>query len=205
MSLMLASLNHVPAWVHSQRQATWSDPGPRAGLSGKTVVVVGYGAVGRALATMLTGFEVAVVPVARRARPGVAAIDELPGLLPMADVLVVAAPLTPATRGLIGQEALVRLPQGALLVNVSRGGLVDTAALLEHARSGRIRAALDVTDPEPLPDGHPLWECPGVLISPHVGGDMADFQQRAVSFVSEQLCRYEQGLPLRNIVAGPVG
>lgn len=203
MSLILASLNHVSAWVDGQRHGVWRDPGPRAGLAGKTVLIVGYGSVGRALAAMLAGFGVRVIPVARRRRDGVAGIESLSELVGVADVVVVAAPLTEATRGMFGRENLRRLRDGALLVNVSRGPLVDTDALVEQVSSGRIRAALDVTNPEPLPQGHPLWMCPGVLISPHVGGNMVDFEDRAVVFVAEQVSRYLGGRPLLNVVRRP--
>ncbi len=203
ISLILASLNHVPAWVAAQHRGEWHDPGPRPMLSGKTVLLLGYGAVGEALATMLAGFGVRLLRVARRARPGIAPVSQFPDLLPDADVVVVAAALTDQTRGLVDDGVLRRMRDGALLVNLSRGQLVDTGALLSHLQSGRIRAALDVTDPEPLPPDHPLWTCPGVLISPHVGGRAADFRDRAVTFVRDQVRRYAAGSALWHVVTGP--
>lgn len=203
MSLILASLNHVPAWVTAQYAGQWRDPGPRPRLSGRTVLVLGCGAVGEALAKMLSGFGVSLLCVARRARSGVAPVSRLAELLPEADVVVVAAALTDQTRGLIDDGMLKRLRDGTLLVNLSRGALVDPNALLAHVRSGRIRAALDVTDPEPLPPDHALWRCPGVLISPHVGGNAVDFRERAVAFVRDQLCRYAAGEALSHLVVGP--
>ncbi|MGH3904232.1 MAG: 2-hydroxyacid dehydrogenase [Pseudonocardiaceae bacterium] len=200
LSLILASLNHVPSWVGAQRQRLWRDPGPRPRLVGKCVLLLGYGAVGRALEVMLGGFDVRLVRVARRSRPGVAGVDELMELLPNADIVVIAAPLTEQSRWLVGRTALARMRPGTLVVNISRGPVVDTDALVEQLGSGRLRAALDVTDPEPLPPDHPLWRCPGTLISPHVGGNTADFRQRAVRFIREQLRRFLVGEHLANVV-----
>lgn len=200
MSLMLAALNHVPNWVLSQRDRLWQMPTSRPRLAGKTVLIVGAGAVATALTRMLGGFGVELIKVARRARPGVEGVDRIRDLLPRADVVVVAAPLTIETRGLIGEEALRLMRDGTLVVNIARGPLVDTEALLRHVRAGRILAALDVTDPEPLPPDHELWTCPGVLISPHVGGDTADFRLRAVAFLQDQLERFAAGQPLLNVV-----
>jgi phosphoglycerate dehydrogenase-like enzyme len=121
-------------------------------------------------------------------------------LLPSADILVVLLPLTAGTRGLVGTEVLARLKPGALLVNASRGAVVDTPALMAALADGRIRAALDVTDPEPLPDGHPLWSMPGVLITPHVAGDVSGEEDRAWALVADQAGRLARGEPLRNVV-----
>lgn len=200
MSLLLASLNNVPAWSEAQRRGVWSDPGPRVGLVGKTVAILGFGAVGQALAGMLAGFDVRVLPVARRSRPGVHGVVDLPELVGGVDVLVVSVPLSHETRGLVDQDLLGRMKDGSLLINVARGPVVDSDALLAEVSSGRLRAGLDVVDPEPLPDGHPLWACPGVLISPHVGGNTRDFWDRAAAFVDEQLERFVLGSPLRHPV-----
>ncbi len=209
---ILASFRHLPALVDAQRAGSWAklNPGsvaagkeePTRGdeLSGSTILVLGYGSIGRALGDRLRPFGATIVPVARRGRPGVHALDELPELLPAADVVVVLAPLTPATRGLLGAELLGRMKPGALLVNAARGPIVDTGALLEALRARRIRAALDVTDPEPLPDGHPLWSAPGVLITPHVAGDVRGEQARAWAFVADQLARLARGEELANVV-----
>ena len=128
------------------------------------------------------------------------AIDELPELLPDADVVIVIAPHTPETEGLIAAEQLALLPDGALLVNVARGPLVDTDALVAETGSGRLRAALDVTEPEPLPPDHPLWRIPGVLISPHVGGASSAFFPRADRLVAAQLRRFAAGEELENMI-----
>jgi phosphoglycerate dehydrogenase-like enzyme len=140
--------------------------------------------------------------VARSAREGVAAISELPRLLPYADVVIVVLPMTEETRGLVDATFLAAMKDGALLVNVARGPIVHTGALLAEVEAGRLRAALDVTDPEPLPPGHPLWNAPGVLISPHVGGNTSAFLPRAMRLVRAQLDRYVAGEPLANVVTG---
>ncbi len=130
-------------------------------------------------------------------------VDELPALLPAHDVVVLAVPLTDATRGVVDAAFLAALPDGALLVNVARGPVVVTDALVAEVTSGRLLAALDVTDPEPLPTDHPLWRAPGVLISPHVGGDTTAFPPRARRLLREQFDRWAAGEPLANVVAGP--
>ena len=201
LTLLLALLNGVPAWVDAQRARTWSTPPPRARLAGRTVGVVGYGRIGQAVARMLTGFGVRVVPVASTARDGVRPVSELVEVAATVDALVLALPLTERTRGLVGAEVLAAMRPGAVLVNVGRGPVVDTQALLPQLASGRLLAGLDVVDPEPLPEQHPLWDCPGVLISPHVGGVAADLWERAGVFLTEQLARYAAGQPLLH----PVG
>jgi phosphoglycerate dehydrogenase-like enzyme len=130
-------------------------------------------------------------------------IEDLPRLLPEADVVFLIAPHTPQTEGMIGARELALMPDGALLVNVARGRLVDTDALVAELATGRIRAALDVTDPEPLPAGHPLWRQPGVLISPHVGGASSAFYPRADRMIAAQLSRFAAGQPLENVVRAP--
>jgi len=174
-------------------------------LADRRVLIVGYGRIGAAIERRLAGFEVAsVTRVARRARTGevpVHAIGELGSLLPQADVVFVITPLTPDTEHLIGAAELAAMPEGALLVNVARGRVVDTDALVAATATGRVRAALDVTDPEPLPSDHPLWRTPGVLISPHVGGQSTAFQPRMLRLVREQLARFAAGEPLANTVA----
>jgi phosphoglycerate dehydrogenase-like enzyme len=199
IALMIASLRGFPDFVRAQATGSWAHS-PRPALADRRVLVVGFGSVGRAVADRLAGFEVDIVPVASRARPGVAGAEELPRLLPSADVVVLTVPLTAQTRGMVDAEFLARLPDGALLVNAARGPVVDTEALLAELRAGRILAALDVTDPEPLPADHPLWHAPGVLISPHVGGNTSAFLPRAYRLLQGQLERWVAGLPLQNVV-----
>jgi phosphoglycerate dehydrogenase-like enzyme len=199
LALTLASLRGIPDFV---RDAPRWDGRQREALADRTVLIVGYGSVGAAVERRLAGFECEVLRVARRARDGVFGFADLPEVLPRADVVVLSVPMTDETRGLADAAFLAALPDGALLVNVARGPVVVTDDLLAEARSGRLRAALDVTDPEPLPPEHPLWALPNVLISPHVGGNTSAFLPRAMGLVAEQLRRYAAGEPLRNVVSG---
>jgi phosphoglycerate dehydrogenase-like enzyme len=160
------------------------------------VLVVGYGAVGAAVEARLAGSDVRVLRVARSVREGVHAVTALDGLLPLADVLVLAVPLTVGTEGLVDAARLALMRPGALLVDVARGAVVDTPALLAAVRAGRVRAALDVTDPEPLPPGHPLWTAPGVLVTSHVGGG-AESLEAARALVGRQLAHWAAGEPLK--------
>ncbi|MDF2435555.1 MAG: hypothetical protein JWP44_5188 [Mucilaginibacter sp.] len=171
-------------------------------LAAWTVLIVGMGSIGRHLATLLRPLGTKVLGVGSRAHDGLRGVDELPELLPQADAVVVLTPLTDATRGLIGAAELGAMRDGAVLVNAARGAVVDTEALLAEVRSGRLRAVLDVTDPEPLPDDHPLWSAPGVLsITPHVGGDSPLGHARAAALAGEQLARWAAGEALHNVVA----
>ncbi|MFF5980151.1 2-hydroxyacid dehydrogenase [Streptomyces olindensis] len=204
LTLILASLRGVPDFVRAQERGEWLG-GFRPALADKNVLIVGYGAIGEAIEDRLVPFEVArVARVARSerttARGPVHPLTELPALLPEADVVILSTPLTEATRGLAGADFLSRMKDGALLVNVARGPVVDTKALLAEVESGRITAALDVTDPEPLPREHPLWRAPGVLISPHVGGPTSAFLPRAKRLLVDQLNRYVNREPLRNVI-----
>ena len=195
----LAAQRGIPFFVREQDAARWSFTTHRS-LVGARVLVVGAGDIGRTIGRMLAGFDVELTYVARRAREGVRGIDELPALLPHADVVVVIVPLTPETTGLVDAGFLAAMPDGALLVNAARGPVVDTGALLAELTAGRLRAALDVTDPEPLPVGHPLWSAPGLLLTPHIGGEVPETKARATAAVSDQLRRVLAGEPLVNVV-----
>jgi phosphoglycerate dehydrogenase-like enzyme len=164
------------------------------------VLIVGAGSISDAIVRRLLPFEVTITRVARRARAGVHGVDELPALLPAADIVVLIVPLTPATTGLVDKAFIDAMPDGSLLVNAARGPVVDTAALLVALESGRIGAAVDVTDPEPLPADHPLWTAPNLLLTPHVGGAVPGMVARAYRLVGEQLRRYAAGEPVRNVV-----
>ena len=201
LTLTLSSLRGIPEFVRGQDRREWRGRW-RPALADKRVLLVGYGAIGAAIEARLRPFEVEVVRVARRAREGVQAIDELPRLLPDADVVILIVPLTEETRGLVDADFLARMKDGALLVNVARGPVVDTEALLAELGPGRISAALDVTDPEPLPDDHPLWDAPHLLLTPHVGGASSAMWPRAHRLVRDQLHRFAQGEPLANVMAG---
>jgi phosphoglycerate dehydrogenase-like enzyme len=182
------------------RLDTWTERA-LTDLAEWTVVIVGMGSIGRRVAQHLTGFGTEVIGVASRAREDLRGIDELDALLPDADAVVVLAPLTEATRGLVGARELAAMQDGAVLVNAARGPVVDTDALLAEVGTGRLRAVLDVTDPEPLPDGHPLWSAPGVLsITPHIAGDSPLGNAGAAALAGEQLARWCAGEELINVV-----
>ena len=183
------------------RERRWSEAQPRE-LQGSTVLVVGFGSIGRALRARLEPFGVTVVGVARHARDGVHAVDELPALIAQADAVVVLAPLTQDSRGMFDASLLARMRDGALFVNAGRGPVVDTEALVAELESGRLRAALDVVDPEPLPDDHPLWDL-ALAITPHNSGDTAAADERAIRFSAEQLVRFARGEELHNVVLEP--
>lgn len=199
VALILASLRGIDDFARAMPQGNWIHD-RRPSLADRQVVIIGAGGVGQAIANRLVPFEVEVTLVARSQRPGVVAISELHSLLPEVDIVILALPLNASTTGLVDDSFLSRMRDGALLVNVARGGVVDTQALVQHAQQGRIRAALDVTDPEPLPPEHPLWRIPGVLISPHVGGDTSAFLPRARALVETQIGRWRSGEPLAHVV-----
>lgn len=169
-------------------------------LHKKRVMILGYGDIGKEVERLLQPFDVDMIRVARTAKPGVAAIGDLAGLLPEADVVVLLVPLTEQTDGLMNAAMLARMKHGALLINAARGSIVDTNALLAELRAGRIQAVLDVTDPEPLPMEHPLWSAPNCFITPHVAGSVVGFAERGIRFAAEQVKRYMAGDPLLNRV-----
>ncbi len=209
LTLILAAQRELPGYVLAQAEGRWdrSGAGQRRSLADARVVILGYGGIGRALARRLLASECEVVAVASRDRAGDELVDtvhgteRLPELLPRADVLVVAVPLSERTRGLVDAAALAALPDDALVVNVARGPVVDAEALRAECAAGRLRAALDVTDPEPLPDGHPLWSTPGVLVSPHVGGGTPASYPRMGAYVTRQLTAYRDNGRLEHVVA----
>ncbi|MFI9330275.1 2-hydroxyacid dehydrogenase [Kitasatospora sp. NPDC052868] len=203
LTLVLSALRGLPGLVRAQDAEVWQD-GFFPSLADRTVLVVGYGSIGAAVEERLVPFECEVLRVARSARPAprgpVHALADLPALIPRADVVVLTVPLTARTRGLVDAGFLAAMKDGALLVNVARGAVVDTDALLAELRSGRLGAALDVTDPEPLPAGHPLWHAPNTLITPHVGGNSSAFLPRALRLIRTQLERFLAGEALENVV-----
>lgn len=221
LAAILSSLKRFPLYRDMQLREEWkgqasvtdgflNEGGAQVGqyrvlgddLAGKTVLIVGYGSIGAAIEARLLPFGVKVQRVARNARttPEVHAVDDLRQLLPGADVVVVIVPLTSETRGLVGAAEIGLMKRGALLVNAARGPVVVTDALVEALTQHHIRAALDVTDPEPLPAGHPLWLAPNCLITPHVGGSTPEFIHRAFQFGAEQVRRFIAGEPLENVV-----
>jgi phosphoglycerate dehydrogenase-like enzyme len=186
MTLILASQRGWPAVGRNQSAENWERP-TFPGLIGARVLLIGVGGIGREFEKRIRAFDVELTKVARTARDGVHAVSELPELLPKADIVVLAVPFSQETLGLVDGAFLDRLPRGALLVNVSRGRIVDTDALVERVRSGAVRSALDVVDPEPLPAGHPLWSLPGSLISPHLGGQVGSMNTRVDPLVLHQI------------------
>ncbi len=211
VGVLLAMQRRLPDHFEAQRRARWRDvvghegwQPPGAGdLEGSTVLIVGHGSIGAALERRLLPFGVDLLRVARRARDGVSPVAELGGLLPRADVVVLLAPLTAETEGMVGAGEIAAMKPGALLVNAGRGRLVDQEALVEALHAERIRAALDVTDPEPLPGDHPLWQAPGLLLTPHMAGDTPRRFRRSWRLVGEQIERLLAGKPLENVVREP--
>ncbi|MER7363023.1 2-hydroxyacid dehydrogenase [Nonomuraea wenchangensis] len=196
---MIAVLREFPGFADAQRRGEWTYHHTGV-LADSTVLIVGYGSIGAALERRLEGFEVEVVRVARTAREGVHGMAELPALLPGADVVVLLVPSTPDTAGMVDAAFLGRMRDGAVLVNAARGSVVDTDALVAELRTGRLRAALDVTAPEPLPEGHPLWSAPGVFITPHVAGSTPASERRMLRLIRAQLGRYRAGEDLDNVI-----
>lgn len=212
VAVLLSMRRRLPDLREAQQRGDWiantnapttngAPPiGPIDTLEGGNVLIVGFGSIGRALATRLSPFGIRVQGVARRARPDALTLDALPDLLPSADAVVLLVPLSEATERLVDSNFLARMKEGAILINAARGRLVDTEALIQALRQGNLYAALDVTDPEPLPSGHPLWQAPNLLITPHVAGAVASWKARAYRFTREQLLRYVNGQPLLNRV-----
>jgi phosphoglycerate dehydrogenase-like enzyme len=225
ISATLAMLKHFPFYSELQQSGEWKKrfemPARYASISGdarplyppvmleelhgKRVLLIGHGSIGQQIERLFAPFDVELTRVARHARtsPEVHAITELDWLLPNAEIVILILPLTDESHHLLGVHQFELLPQGALVVNAARGPVVDTDALVAALQSGRIRAALDVTDPEPLPAGHPLWSCPNVYITPHVAGSTPEFSRHACQVAADELRRYMKGEPLVNQVPNP--
>lgn len=215
VTVLLAMRRRLPDMLELQKRGEWdhnlndvtatgpSSIGAVDTFEGGTVLILGYGSIGRAVAARLAPFGIRVIGIAAHRRPDAETLDDLPKYLPEADAVVLLLPLTAATDHLVDGGFLARMKPGAILVNAARGRLVDTEALLVALQHRRIRAAVDVTDPEPLPQGHSLWQAPGILITPHVAGAVATWRLRAYKFANEQLRRAAQGEALRNPVPRP--
>lgn len=203
VGLAIAAQRGIPDFVRAAAAGRWA-PARHDSLADRRVLLLGYGGVGRAIEERLAPFEVELTRVASRARDDergrIHGIDELPALLPEAEVVIVGVPLNDATTGLVDAAFLAALPDGALVVNVARGPVADTDAIVAEATSGRLRFALDVTDPEPLPEGHPLFALPNVLISPHVGGATSAMMPRMARLLRDQIERMSRGDEPRNVV-----
>ncbi len=205
VTLMLAAQRGIPGFLAQQSAGTWN-PTPTRSLLGARVLLVGTGGIGAAIQRFLVPFDVTLTRVARSAREdafgAVHAVADLPMLVETADILVIAIPNTPDTRGLVDAALLSRLPDDALVVNVGRGPVVDTDALVTELQAGRLRAALDVVDPEPLAADHPLRHVGGALLTPHVGPITSAMLPRVADLIADQIARLQAGRGPRNVVLG---
>jgi phosphoglycerate dehydrogenase-like enzyme len=226
VAAILSMLKYFPLYNEIQREGRWKrrfelpphyaaisgdtrplyPPVMLEELTGKRVLLVGHGAIGKEIERMLAPFDVHLTRMARNARPeeSVHSVSELDSLLPSAEIVVLIVPSPDETRGLVGVKQFALMRHGALLVNAARGPIVDTYALVDALQSGRIRAAIDVTDPEPLPEDHLLWSCPNIMITPHVGGSSPQFTPRALRTAAAELRRYMNGEPLQNVVQAAI-
>lgn len=222
IAAILAMLKYFPLYLDVQRSGVWKrrfeaprhyaaingdatayhPPVMLEELAGKRVLLVGYGEIGKEIERMLAPFRVELTRVARNVRlePRVHCVGEIDALIPAADVIILIVPATDETRGLIGARQFSIMRQGTLIVNAARGSVVDTDALVQALNAGGVRAAIDVTDPEPLPENHPLWSCPNILITPHVAASSPQFAPNALHTAGDELRRYIFGEPLRHVV-----
>ena len=201
VAALLAIYRDLRLFDEQQSEGIWRAKDTET-LIGKRVIVLGAGDLANNLASRLAPFEAEVTLVGQRARPGVHALTDIDALLPHADVVVAMLPGDESTRHVIDADFLAKLGDGTVVVNVGRGGSVDTDALLAELTSGRLRAALDVTDPEPLPADHPLWSAPGLLLTPHVAGSTAGAWERAWVVAMRQIEVFASGERPPNLVAG---
>ena len=199
VGLTIASLRGFPDFIRNQDKSDWVS-GTFKSINDRKIGIVGFGSIGTTIAKMLAGFAVEVVGFTQSGRDNTIAISDLDKHLPSLDVVILILPLTKESKHLFDARRLALMKDGALLVNVARGGVVATDALVKELNSGRITAALDVTDPEPLPKDHPLWRAKGVLISPHVGGNTTAFESRARRLIESQLNLLAENKPLNNVI-----
>ena len=199
VGLAIASRRGFAEFIREQGTGTWNHR-RFPSLSDSKVGIIGFGSIGTTIAKMLSGFAVEIIPFTQSGRDNTIAITDLDKHLPTLDVVILILPLTKESKHLFDAKRLSLMKDGALLVNVARGPIVETDALVKELNSGRITAALDVTDPEPLPKDHPLWRAKGVLISPHVGGNTTAFESRARRLIESQLNLLAEGKPLNNII-----
>jgi phosphoglycerate dehydrogenase-like enzyme len=201
VAVLLSFYRHLPYFLDAQRDRRWAFQVTDT-LQDKRVLIVGAGDLGHQLARRLAPFDVTTTVVGRTARDGVHGEDELPGLLGSHHAVVLVVPLTSDTTGMVDAEFLSRMADGAILVNAARGPVVDTDALVAELRTGRLRAALDVTDPEPLPTDHPLWSVDGLLLTPHVAGSCTGREKRAYGIAAAEVARFVHGEEPHNLVHG---
>ena len=200
VGLAIASRRGFPEFMREQIAGRWSHHRTSA-LSDSKIGIIGYGSIGKKIAKNLSGFEVSVTAFTQSGRDGCLTIDQLDAHLPELDIIILILPLSDSSRHLFNAKRLAAMKDGALLINVARGPVVETDALVKELNSGRIFAALDVTDPEPLPAGHPLWSAKNLLLLPHVGGNSDAFEPRGRALVESQLQLLAAGSPLEHVVA----
>lgn len=201
IGLAIASRRGFAQFMDNQKKGHWHRT-TKPALADSHVGIVGYGHIGKRIASMLEIFETKVTPFSRSGADGAIKISEFDNFLPDLDVIILILPLTQESKNFINADRIKKMKDGATLINVARGAIVDTDALIAELQTGRITAGLDVTDPEPLPAGHPLWSSPNLIITPHVGGDSAAFDPRARKMVQEQLARIAENRPLLNQITG---
>ena len=199
VGLTIASLRGFATFVRDQDKGEWVNKNYES-INDRKIGIVGFGSIGSTIARMLSGFSVEIVAFTQSGRDNTIAITDLDKHLPTLDVVILILPLTKESKHLFDARRLALMKNGALLVNVARGPIVDTQALIKELNSGRITAGLDVTDPEPLPKDHPLWKAKGVLISPHVGGNTTAFERRARALIESQLNLLASNKTLNNII-----
>lgn len=200
VGLAIASRRGFYEFAQNQSKGQWLHAS-NASLTDSKVAIVGHGNIGKTIAKMLSGFEVEATSFSRSGKDGALTMENFDRLLPTFDVIILIVPLNDQTRHFMNAKRLSAMKDGASLINVARGAIIDTDALVAELNSGRISCALDVTDPEPLPAGHPLWNTPNTIITPHVGGDSKAFEPRGRALVEAQLARFAAGQPLINAVA----
>lgn len=200
VGLAIASRRGFPEYMRDQINGTWNHHRTTA-LTDCRIGIVGYGSIGKKIAQNLSGFEVSITAFTQSGRDGTLSIDKLDENLPLLDIVILILPLSDSSRGLFNSTRLSKMKDGALLINVARGPVVDTDALVHELNSERIYAALDVTDPEPLPAGHPLWSAKNLLLVPHIGGNSTSFEPRGRALIESQLKLLAAGSPLEHVVA----
>jgi len=200
VGLAIASRRGFPEFMREQIAGNWSHHRTSA-LSDSKIGIIGYGSIGKKIAQNLSGFEVSITAFTQSGRDGSLTIDQLDSHLPNLDIVILILPLSDSSRHLFNAQRLAAMKDGALLINVARGPVVETDALVAELNSGRIFAALDVTDPEPLPAGHPLWSAKNLLLVPHVGGNSGAFEPRGRALIESQLKLLAAGSPLEHVVA----
>jgi len=203
IGLTISARRGFASFMASQTKGVWNHE-RQSSLADSRVGIVGMGSIGSLIARQLEAFSVEVVGFTRSGQGGSLPMSRFDELLPTLDVIILILPLTAESHHLMNRTRIESMKFGATLINVARGPVVDTEALIDALNAGRITAGLDVTDPEPLPQGHALWSAPNVIITPHVGGDSSAFNPRVRTLIESQLAKFASGQPLANIVAGPL-